>query len=243
MNKCVLITGGAKRIGAACVRMLHSEGYNIILHYRSSKQEALQLSAELNHHRAYSVQLIQADLLNLADLKRLAKEAEHAWGGLNILINNASTFYPQAFEDVSEDNWDELFGCNLKAPFFLSQALSNTLAERNGCIINIIDIHAERGLKGYPVYSVSKAGLASLTKILAKELGEGVRVNGVSPGAIMWPEKECTEQDKVEILHRIALKRSGEPDDIAKAVRFLADDAAYMTGQIITVDGGRGLFC
>jgi pteridine reductase len=243
MNKCVLITGGAKRIGAACVRMLHSEGYNIILHYRSSKQEALQLSAELNHHRAHSVQLIQADLLNLADLKRLAKEAEHAWGGLNILINNASTFYPQAFEDVSEDNWDELFGCNLKAPFFLSQALSNTLAERNGCIINIIDIHAERGLKGYPVYSVSKAGLASLTKILAKELGEGVRVNGVSPGAIMWPEKECTEQDKVEILQRIALKRSGEPDDIAKAVRFLADDAAYMTGQIITVDGGRGLFC
>jgi pteridine reductase len=142
-----------------------------------------------------------------------------------------------------EDNWDELLGCNLKAPFFLSQALSATLIVNKGCIINIIDIHAERGLKGYPVYSISKAGLASLTKILAKELGERVRVNGVSPGAIMWPEKECTEQDKVEILQRIALKRSGEPDDIAKAVRFLAEDAAYMTGQIITVDGGRGLFC
>lgn len=243
MNKNVLITGGAKRIGAACARMLHSEGYNIILHYRSSKQDALKLSAELNAHRADSVKLIQADLVNLAELKILSKEAELAWGGLDVLINNASTFYPQPVDEVSEECWDDLFACNLKAPFFLSQALSTTLAKRNGCIINIIDIHAERGLKGYSVYSITKAGLASLTKVLAKEFGDKIRVNGVSPGAIMWPEKDCSEQDKVEILQRVALKRSGEPDDIAKAVKFLAGDAGYITGQVITVDGGRGLFC
>ena len=243
MNKNVLITGGAKRIGAACARLLHDEGDNIILHYRSSKQQALALFNELNTKRADSVKLIHADLINLAELKDLANEAELAWGGVDVLINNASTFYPQTIDEVSEKDWDHLFGCNLKAPFFLSQALSATLSKRNGCIINIIDIHAERGLKGYPVYSITKAGLASLTKVLAKEFGSKIRVNGVSPGAIMWPEKDCSEQDKSEILQRVALKRSGEPNDIAKAVKFLVNDATYVTGQIISVDGGRSLFC
>jgi len=243
MNKNVLITGAAKRIGASCARMLHSEGYNIILHYRSSKQEALAVFKELNKKRSNSVKLIQADLSKMDELEMLAKKAELAWGGLNVLVNNASAFYPQPFEEVLDENWDELLGCNLKAPFFLSQALTKTLINNKGCIINIIDIHAERGLKGYPVYSISKAGLVALTKVLAKEMGAKIRVNGVSPGAILWPENNNDEKDQAEILQRVALSRSGEPEDIAKAVRFLVADANYITGQIITVDGGRTLFC
>lgn len=243
MNKNVLITGAAKRIGASCARLLHSKGCNIILHYRSSKQDALEVFDELNQKRPNSVKLLQADLLNMDELRLLAKKAESAWGGLHVLVNNASTFYPQPVEDVKETNWDELFGSNLKAPFFLSQSLSETLTNNQGCIINIVDIHAERGLKGYPVYSMAKAGLVAMTKILAKEFGSKIRVNGVAPGAIMWPEKNCGEQEKLEILQRVALERNGEPEDIAKAVRFLVDDADYITGQIITVDGGRTLFC
>ncbi len=243
MNKNVLITGAAKRIGASCAKMLHSEGYNIILHYRSSKQEALAVFKELNEKRSDSVKLIQADLSKMDELDMLAKKADLAWGGLNVLVNNASAFYPQPFEEVLDENWDELLGCNLKAPFFLSQALTKTLINNKGCIINIVDIHAERGLKGYPVYSISKAGLVALTKVLAKEMGPKIRVNGVSPGAILWPENNNDEKNQAEILQRVALSRSGEPKDIAKAVRFLVADANYITGQIITVDGGRTLFC
>ncbi|MCK4840485.1 MAG: pteridine reductase [Methylococcales bacterium] len=243
MKKNVLITGAAKRIGASCARMLHDKGCNIILHYRWSEAEAMQLFDELNQKRADSVKLIQADLLNMNELSLLAKQAEAAWGSLDVLINNASAFYPQIIGEVDEQVWDELLGSNLKAPFFLSQALSATLAENKGCIINIIDIHAERGLKGYPVYSIAKAGLSAMTKVLAKELGSNVRVNGVSPGAILWPEKDCSEQDKAEIIDRVALKCLGEPEDIAKAVGFLIEDASYITGQIMTVDGGRTLFC
>lgn len=239
----MLITGAVRRIGESCARLLHSEGCNIILHYRSSKQDALRVFNELNEIRPDSAKLIQADLMNMDEVTMLAKEAESAWGGLDVLVNNASAFYPQSVDDVLEDNWDELLGCNLKAPFFLSQALSATLIVKKGCIINIIDIHAERGLKGYPVYSISKAGLVAMTKVLAKELAPEIRVNGVSPGAILWPEQNCSEQDKNEILQRVALKRNGEPEDIAKAVRFLVKDANYMTGQIITVDGGRTLYC
>ncbi len=242
-KKNVLITGAAKRIGASCARLLHDEGCNVFLHYRSSKQDVLQLYDELNHKRPNSVKMMQADLLNMDELARLAKEAEFAWGSLDVLINNASAFYPKPVGEVSEQDWDDLLGSNLKAPFFLSQALSATLATKNGCIVNIIDIHAERGLKGYPVYSIAKAGMASMTKVLAKELGSAVRVNGVSPGAILWPENNCSDQDKAEILQRVVLKRNGEPDDIAKAVLFLIKDADYITGQIIAVDGGRTLFC
>jgi pteridine reductase len=242
-NKNVLITGAAKRIGASCARLLHDEGCNVFLHYRSSKQDVLKLHDEFNHKRPGSVKMMQADLLNMEELTQLAKEAEYTWGSLDVLINNASAFYPKPVGEVSEQDWDELLGSNLKAPFFLSQALSTTLAAKKGCIVNIIDIHAERGLKGYPVYSIAKAGLASMTKVLAKELGAAVRVNGVSPGAILWPENDCSDQDKAEILQRVALKRNGEPDDIAKAVLFLIKDAGYITGQIIAVDGGRTLFC
>ncbi|WP_027159545.1 pteridine reductase [Methylobacter luteus] len=243
MQKNILITGAAKRIGAACARLLHSEGGNIVLHYRSSKDDALQLCNELNQKRPDSAKLIQADLLNMHELEAVAREAALAWGGIDVLINNASAFYPTAVNDVSEWQWDELLGSNLKAPFFLAKSLVETLTDNKGCIVNIVDIHAERGLKGYPVYSIAKAGLAAMTRVLAKELGPVVRVNAVSPGAILWPESELSEQDKAEILQRIILNRRGEPLDIAKAVLFLIKDADYMTGQILTVDGGRTLFC
>ena len=243
MKKNVLITGAAKRIGASCARLLHDEGCNVFLHYRTSKQDVLQLFKELNSKRPGSVKMMQADLLNIDDLTKLAGEAELAWDGMDVLVNNASAFYPQALGGVTEQQWDELLGSNLKAPFFLSQKLSDTLIENKGCIINIIDIHAERGLKDYPVYSIAKAGLAAMTRVLAKELGPNVRVNGVSPGAIIWTEQDMTEQDKAEILQKVALKCTGEPSDIAKTVRFLIEEANYITGQIITVDGGRTLFC
>lgn len=241
--KNVLITGAAKRIGAACARLLHSQGYNVFLHYRSSQEQVLQLCEELNQQRLNSAQMMATDLLSVAEIKTLAQQACLAWGGVDVLINNASVFYPQAVADVTEASWDEMLGSNLKAPFFLAQALKNSLAQRNGCIVNIIDIHAERGLKDYSVYSISKAGLAGMTKILAKELAPHIRVNGISPGAILWPEQEMTDQTKQEILQRIALDRAGCPNDIAKAVAFLCHDANYITGQIITVDGGRTLFC
>jgi pteridine reductase len=240
--KNVLITGAAKRIGAACARLLHSEGYNVFLHYRSSAAEAQRLCDDLNRQRPDSAKLIQADLLNMAELEEVARDASRVWGGIDVLINNASSFYPTAIADVTEQQWDELLGSNLKAPFFLSKALAKTLDDRNGCIVNIVDIHAERGLNGYSVYSISKAGIAAMTKILAKELGPAVRVNGVAPGAILWPDNDLPETSKLEILQRVALKRCGEPVDIAKAVLFLVKDADYMTGQILTVDGGRTLF-
>ncbi len=243
MNKNILITGAAKRIGASCARLLHHEGCNVFLHYRSSKQDALKLAEELNDIRPYSAWVIQADLLNMNELTSLVEEVKDVWGSLDVLINNASVFYPQQVDSVTEQAWDELLGSNLKAPFFLSQKVANLLAVNNGCIVNIIDIHAERGLKDYPVYSIAKAGLAAMTKILAKELGPDVRVNGVSPGAVLWPENEMSEQQKIEILQRVTLKRTGDPKDIAKAVHFLVADADYMTGQILTVDGGRTLFC
>jgi pteridine reductase len=243
MQKNVVITGAAKRIGAACARLLHSEGCNVFLHYRSSKEAALQLCYELNRIRPDSAYMMQADLLNMEELESLASEACAAWGEIDVLVNNASSFYPTAMADVTEQQWDELMGSNLKAPFFLAKSLSETLVSNRGCIINIVDIHAERGLIGYPVYSIAKAGLVAMTKILAKEFGPTVRVNGVAPGAILWPDKGMSEQERREILQRVALKCSGEPADIAKAVWFLIKDADYMTGQILTVDGGRTLFC
>ena len=239
-----MITGAAKRIGAACIELLHDKGCNLFLHYKSSEKEALKLAQRLNAKRNNSVQIQQADLTNMSDLNALAIAAEQAWeGGIDVLINNASLFYPQAVEDVSEQSWNELFNSNLKAPFFLAQALTNTLSKNQGCIVNIIDIHAEHGLKNYPVYSMTKAGLASMTQVLAKELAPTIRVNGVSPGAICWPEKELSNDEKNEILQRIALKKSGQAEDIAKTVHFLIAEADYITGQIISVDGGRRLFC
>ena len=243
MQKNVLITGAAKRVGAACARALHAEGCNIIVHYRSSDADARALYEELNGKRNNSVCIIKADLMDMRELEMLAESSMAAWGGVDVLVNNASAFYPTNFSNLTEMQWEELLGSNLKAPFFLVKALSATLAERKGCVVNIMDIHAERGLQGYPVYSIAKAGLAAMTRILAKELAPDIRMNAVAPGAILWPEHDQSEDEKQDILMRIALQRIGKPDDIAKAVKFLINDAEYVTGQIINVDGGRTLNC
>jgi len=240
--KNILITGAAKRIGASCARLLHTEGHNIALHYHHSEQQALSLQRELNQIRPHSACSLKADLKQLDDIQQLATQASTQWNGIDVLINNASAFFPDDFATTSEQDWDTLLDTNLKAPFFLSQALLPSLRKNQGCIINIIDIHAERGLKGYPAYSISKAGLAAMTRSLAKELGPEIRVNGIAPGAILWPEQDMDEATKSDILARIALKRSGSPQDIARAVRFFINDADYITGQILAIDGGRTLF-
>lgn len=241
-TKVALITGAARRIGAACVRMLHAHGYRILLHHHTSVQHAQQLQQELNVIRPDSVILLSADLLNLQHINDLAKDAVAVWGGVDVLVNNASAFYPGEIGEVNEAQWDELMGSNLKAPFFLSQALLLPLKQRKGCIVNIVDIHAEKGLAGFPVYSMAKAGLVAMTKCLAKELAPDVRVNAVAPGAILWPDLQVSEQQKIDVLQKVALQRCGDPDDIAKAVRFLCDEAVYVTGQVLAVDGGRSLF-
>ncbi len=242
MPKNILITGAAKRIGAECTRFLHQQGHNIILHYRHSKMSAQKLAQELNQQRANSVIIFQANLLIETELCQLASFANAHWEGVDVLINNASDFYPQAVAEVTRTDWQQIMDCNVTAPFFLSQALATTLSRRQGCIVNIIDVHAERGLKNYPVYSLSKASLAAMTKILAKEFAPDIRVNGVSPGAILWPETKPTETEQTDIMEKIALKSLGNPTDIAKTVSFLIDSAPYITGQIISVDGGRNLY-
>ena len=240
-SKTVLITGGAKRVGAAICRLLHSEGANLMIHYRSSLGEASALAAELNAIRAQSVALVQADLLDIITLPALVQECEKVFGGLDVLINNASSFYPTEIGHIDESNWVDLIGTNLKAPLFLSQAAAASLKKSAGCIVNITDIHAERPMKSYVVYSIGKAGLVAMTKSLARELGPQVRVNAVSPGPIMWPEDDPAfdELARERIIDHTILKRAGGPEDIAKAVRFLIKDAPYMTGQILAVDGGR----
>ena len=238
----VLITGAAKRIGAACARFLHSHGCNLILHYQHSQLEALALVAELNAIRPNSVVAFNADLLQVEQVQGLAAEALAVWGGVDVLINNASQFYPTPVEQVTEADWDSLLNSNLKAPFFLAQALRDSLLERQGCIINLVDIYAQKPLLGSPVYSIAKAGLQAMTQALAKELAPNVRVNAVAPGAILWPEADVADGEKNQILQKVALQRCGNADDIAKAVWFLIADAPYITGQTITVDGGRTLF-
>jgi pteridine reductase len=239
-NKVVLITGAAHRIGATTARMLHAEGLNILLHYRQSRDAAESLQAELNLIRADSVHLIQADLHDTANLPALIEQAIQIWGRLDVLINNASSFYATPIGTVTEPQWDDLIGSNLKAPFFLSQAAAPYLRQQHGCIVSIVDIHAERPLKEFPVYSMAKAGLVMLTKSLACELGPEVRVNAVAPGAILWPEN-LGEKEKEKIISRTFLKRQGAPDDIARAILYLIRDAGYMSGQVLTVDGGRSL--
>ncbi len=238
-----MITGGARRVGAAISRRLHAQGANLMLHYRASVNDARGLQHELNALRPNSVALIQADLLNVATLPNLVKETLSQFGSLDILINNASSFFPTAIGDVTEKAWDDLIGTNLKAPLFLSQAAAPELRKRHGCIVSIVDIHAEYPLKNYVVYTVAKGGLLALTRSLARELGPEVRVNGVSPGAILWPESG-EWQDEVarqRIVNQIVLKRVGEPGDIAKAVEFLVSAAPYVTGQILAIDGGRSI--
>jgi len=240
-NKVALITGGARRIGAAIARDLHSQGMNIALHYRSSADAAQQLRDELTNKREDSVVLIQAELLECEGLPKLVDDAQSAWGRIDALVNNASSFYPTPLGSITQQHWDELMGSNLKAALFLSQSAAPHLAKKHGCIVNIIDIHSERPLKAHTVYCVAKAGLTMLTKSLAKELGPEVRVNGIAPGSILWPEQEMSESSKEEITSRTTLKRQGTPEEIACGVRFLVKDATFVTGQILAMDGGRTL--
>ncbi len=242
-DKVVLITGGAKRVGAAVCRHLHRKGARVMLHHRASVAEARVLQSELNARRADSVALIQADLLNGASLPDLIKTTVKQFGGLDVLINNASSFFPTVLGEISEKAWDDLVGTNLKAPLFLSQAAAPELRKRHGCIVNIVDIHAELPMKNYVVYTVAKGGLLALTKSLARELGPEVRVNGVAPGTIVWPEDDTWSDDvsRQRIISQTALKRIGDPGDIAKAVEFLVAAAPYVTGQVIAVDGGRSI--
>ena len=242
-QKVVLITGGARRVGAAMCRMLHASGASIMLHYRSSGTEARALQAELNAARADSVALVQADLLNLALLPSVVTETVNRFGRLDVLVNNASSFFPTPVGEITEQAWEDLVGTNLKTPLFLSQAAAAQLRRSHGCIINIVDIHADRPTRSYAVYSAAKGGLMALTRALACDLAPEVRVNGISPGVILWPEDErwSDEVARQRIIHTTLLKRVGEPDDIARTARFLIFDAPYITGQVIAVDGGRSI--
>lgn len=240
-NKVILVTGSARRIGATIVTRLHSEGARVAIHFRGSSGEAESLAEALNAHRADSAATFQCDLLQTDSIPALV-DAVVDWGGsLDGLVNNASTFYPTPVGTVTEDNWNDLIGSNLKAPLFLSQAAAPHLQAARGCIVNIVDIHAERPLRDHVVYGPAKAGLAMLTRSLAKDLSPDVRVNGVAPGAILWPEDGMTEEIQASILQQVPLARAGDPTDIAGAVLYLIRDAAYVTGQIIAVDGGRSI--
>jgi pteridine reductase len=240
-GKAALITGAARRVGAVIARTLHVAGANVVLHYRSSAEEAAALAQDLNGLRAGSAAIAQGDLLDSAAVKELARTAVAAFGGLDILVNNASSFYPTPLGNIDEDDWSDLIGTNLKAPLFLAQATATTLRERSGLIVNLADIHGMRPLRRHPVYCVAKAGLIMLTKSLARELGPQVRVNAIAPGPVMWPQDGLDEALRQEIISRTALKRIGSAEDVAHAVLFFACAAPFVTGQILAVDGGRSI--
>ncbi len=240
-GRVVLVTGAARRIGAAIVTRLHENGARVAIHYRTSAAEADALADQLNSRREDSARTFQADLLDTGAVPGLVA-AVIEWGGrLDCLVNNASTFYPTPIGNITEQHWDDLLGSNLKAPLFLSQAAAPPLRDAGGVIINIVDIHAQRPLRNHAVYGPAKAGLAMLTRALAKDLAPEIRVNGVSPGAILWPEDGMSDAAQQSILRQVPLERAGEPDDIAGCVLYLFRDAPYVTGQVIAVDGGRSI--
>ena len=241
-GKVVLVTGGAQRVGAAIVRRLHGAGASVVLHYRGSEAAARALEEELNARRLASCTRLRADLLEDGAAEALVGEAARRFGGLDVLVNNASMFYVTRIGRIAARQWDEIVGSNLRAPLFLSQAAAPHLKERGGAIVNVTDIHAERPLRNFVVYSVAKAGLAALTRSLALELAPGVRVNAVAPGAIAWPEDGKFENaERQRIVATTPLGRIGDPGDVAQAVHFLAC-APYVTGQTLAVDGGRSIF-
>lgn len=240
-GRSVLITGAARRIGAALARGFHAQGANVCIHFHRSGGEAEQLRDELNTARANSAIAVGADLLDLDALPGLVDGTVRAFGRLDVLINNASTFYPTPLGAVTARNWDDLMGTNLRAPLFLSQAAAPLLKDTQGLILNMIDIHAQRPLPQHPVYSSGKAGLMMLTRALARELAPEVRVNGIAPGPILWPEGGIDDAVKQEIIDKTLLKRSGSPPDIVRTALFFAKDAPFVTGQILAVDGGRSV--
>jgi pteridine reductase len=243
-EKVVLITGAAKRVGAIIARTLHAQGMRIAIHYRASANDAKQLCTELNNKRADSCITIQADLQDTGSLSTIIKTVIDTWQRLDVLINNASSFYPTPIGTATEQHWEDLFSSNLKAPFFLAQTAAPFLTQTQGCIINIVDTQAFHALKAYPIYSIAKAGLLALTKSLAKELAPAVRVNAIAPGVVQWPDDEENGLDQTtrdKIIARTLLKRTGTPQDIANAALFLVQSANYMTGQTLVIDGGRSL--
>jgi pteridine reductase len=240
-DRVVLVTGAAKRVGAALVRGFHAQGARVAIHFHRSFDAAQALQQSLNAQRADSAILVQADLLDPAIIPNIVATTIATFGRLDVLINNASTFYATPLGSISLEHWDDLIGTNLKAPLFLSQAAAPHLSKEKGLILNMIDIHGHRPLPSHPVYSTAKAGLAMLTRSLARDLGPDVRVNGIAPGPILWPEGGIDESLKNEIVSKTLLKRSGSPDDIVKAALFFAIDAPFVTGQILAVDGGRSV--
>ena len=240
-DQVVLITGGARRVGAEIARTLHAAGANIVIHYRSSAAAAIALADQLNLLRPRSATIHSAHLSTADAPEKLVAATLLEFGRLDILVNNASSFFPTPIGQITVPQWDDLMGSNLKAPLFLSQAAAPSLRARHGLIINMIDIHGLRPLKAHPVYSSAKAGLAMLTRALARDLGPEIRVNGIAPGPVLWPEVDMEADLKREIIDKTALKRHGTPQDIARTALFLAKDAPYITGQIIAVDGGRSI--
>jgi pteridine reductase len=241
-GRTALVTGGARRVGAAISRRLHAAGANVLVHYRDSDADADKLVGELNALRPKSAQKVKAELLAPIAPRALVGAATEAFGRLDLLVNNASSFFPVALGAIEPSHWEELVGSNLRAPLFIAQEAAPELAKRQGAIVNIVDIHAERPLKGYPVYSIAKAGLAALTRSLALELAPAVRVNGIAPGAIAWPDDgQFDPAERERIVASTPLRRTGTPEDIAQAVHFLAC-APYVTGQILAVDGGRSIY-
>lgn len=240
-GKWALITGAGKRIGACVARTLHEAGAGVVIHYRDSEGPAEELAGELNSIRADSALAVRADLCDTANLDAVLRGIVDRTGRLDILVNNASSFYPTPLGSITGQQWEDLVGTNLKAPLFLSQASEPYLRNAGGVIINIIDIHAMRPLRHHAVYGLAKAGLAMLTRTLARDLAPAIRVNGVSPGAILWPEDDMPGSVKDNIIGQVPMKRAGEPSDIANCVLYLVRDAGYVTGQIVAVDGGRSI--
>ena len=241
-GRSAIVTGGARRVGAAITRRLHAAGAAVLVHYRDSGADAEALAAELNGQRPKSAATVKAELLAPIAPKALVSAALQAFGRLDLLVNNASSFFPVPLGGIESSHWEELIGSNLRAPLFICQESAPQLARQEGAIVNIIDIHAERPLKGYPLYSIAKAGLAAMTRSLAVELAPAIRVNGVAPGAIAWPEDGQFEpEERGRIVATTPLGRVGSPEDIAQAVQFLAG-ATFITGQIVAVDGGRSVF-
>jgi pteridine reductase len=238
-NPVAIVTGAARRIGSTIARRLHARGLDVVIHYRGSEADAVGLRDELEAGRAGSVALVRADLADDSAPTAIRDAAMQAFGGIDVLVNNASAFYPTPVGEATGEHWEELMASNLRAPFFLSQACADELSARAGAIVNLVDIHGQVPLSRHPVYSQAKAGLIMQTRAMAKELAPAVRVNAVAPGAILWPEGDQSPEAGADILERVPLERQGRPEDIAGAVAFLALDAPYVTGQILAVDGGR----
>lgn len=240
-QRVVLITGGAKRLGAAVARAVHDAGASVVVHYHRSAGDAQALVDDMNARRPGSAHAVGANLLDATALPRLVQATLDRCGRLDVLVNNASTFYPTPVGEITVEQFEDLVGTNLRAPLFLAQAAAPALRAARGLILNMADIHGQRPLKRHAVYSAAKAGLVMLTRSLARELGPEIRVNAIAPGPVMWPEHPLDDALKAEIIGQTALKRTGSPEDIARMALFLATEAPYVTGQVIAVDGGRSI--